>query len=217
MLMLKNNSRHIRKFYFPGLISLIFLPALCLWFISTNKTYEKLYALDVVFWSPSLKIIFPESYRHGSHPPRKYLEIDLIGNDKEDKVKLDFAQIQIRDLVATNDVKNGVHFQFGNKSKYWEFIRALDICKIANARTFVADGDNIWVFNHIPKKNNYKTIPFVHRCSLCNDVIYEKPKPDIENEKRQLIVFFKESIKKYCIPLLIFLAMSIFGLRELIK
>ena len=211
--MLKNNSRHIRKFYFPGLISLLCLPALSFWFISNHKSFEKLYALDIAFWSPSLQKIFPESFRHGSHPPRKYLKIDLSGNDKEDQVKLDFAQIQIRDLVATNDVKNGVHFKLGNKSKYWGFIRALDICK-TGAKTYVPYGSDIWVFNILPKKGSDVGILKEKFRFFCGTS--QMAQTSEQEEEDVLFPFFKESIKKYCIPLLLFLAMTFFGLRALL-
>ena len=202
-------SRNILKFYFPGLISLIFLPALCLWFISTNKTYQKLYALDVVFWSPDLKKLFPKTYINGSHPPRQYLEIELNGNEKDDLIRLDFAQIQIKDLVETNDPKKGVHFKFGSKARYWAFIQALDIFKII---PYVPYGNDIWVFNFVPEKPISKTIRLYCGCLLCNDVVYEKTEQEVEAERLIQIAFIKASLQKYSIPLLVFLVMSVWVL-----
>lgn len=93
----------------------------------------------------------PDNYKNnpeiwGQLPPkRNYIQIELTGNDSEDKIKLGFSQLQIRKMLFSGDSLLGVHFIFGNTAEYWTFITALDICRIEKARIYIPHNNNIWV------------------------------------------------------------------------
>jgi hypothetical protein len=78
------------------------------------------------------------------------MDIQLNGPDAEDKIRLDFAQLEIRRLANSSNTVKALHIEFGEKTKYWTLVRALDLCRIENVRTYVSDQDDIWIFNISP-------------------------------------------------------------------
>jgi hypothetical protein len=79
-----------RIYYIPGIISLLVLPIL---FYSYNNRYQKTHTqtiLQLNIWSPDLLKRFPTNFKDEYPSKRKYVEICLTGDDKSDKVKLDF-------------------------------------------------------------------------------------------------------------------------------
>ncbi len=136
--------------YYPaGLISLILLPILCIWYLEKNRAFHKLVCLEVVYWGENHPSYYKQEFV--IHPEREFVNLKLTGNERENKIKLDFAQLTIRELVATKDTVTGIHFILDDGLKYKTLIYVLDILEVENARQFVAREDDIWVFNYIPK------------------------------------------------------------------
>ncbi len=137
-----------RKLFFPvGLLSLAFLPALCMWYLNNRNVFDDFRVIEIVWWSENMYkySIYKPPYK--IHPSRTFVDINLTGNDDEDKIKLDFAQLEIRELMSTQDTLTGVHFHFNSHAKYKAFIRALNILQTEKANVYVAKGSDIWVFN----------------------------------------------------------------------
>jgi hypothetical protein len=142
-------SSRRRLYYAAGSISLVLLPLLCvLYLVCYRHAFDRARVIEITWWNENLAYDLA-----GDHPLKKriYTDINLTDNDDENKVKLDFARLAIRQLIATNDTVRGIHFHFDDNSKYWVFIRALDICAIEKAKFYVAKDNDMWVFNFIPK------------------------------------------------------------------
>ena len=86
------------------------------------------------------------------HPSRTFVDINLTGSDDEDKIKLDFAQLEIRELIKSYDTIKGVHFHFNNQTKYKSLVRAINICEVENAEQYITKGNDIWVLNTYPSE-----------------------------------------------------------------
>lgn len=136
--------------YIPGIISLIFLPFI---FIISAKNYYRTHNINalIIGWADLAFMErnpeFFERYRGHYPPKRDYTTIELNGDSQTDEIKLQFAQITIRELLATHDTLKGVHFLFGNKSNYGSFIKAIDICRFEKAKTYMPLENNVWFYN----------------------------------------------------------------------
>ncbi len=147
-----NHKPHKKLYYTSGLISLLLLPILCVLYVQKTKVFERLYAIELNAWTPLMSEYWVmEGYDYYIHPQRNYLNIYLTGNEKEDRTKLDFVQLQLRDLVKSKDTLSGVHIVLGNNSKYWEFVEIINISMKEKARRFTYVGNDFWFFNFYPK------------------------------------------------------------------
>lgn len=81
----------------------------------------------------------------------KIVILVFSGNKKDNKIKLVFARIKIRDILFTNDTVNGVHFQFSDSSQYWTFVKSIDILRAEGAKTYMPLGKDLW-FYHFPRE-----------------------------------------------------------------
>lgn len=119
---------------------------LLLYFIETGFKGNQKQGVLVTYWpNPKNYKDHPEIW--GELPPkRNYLDIKLTGDDSEDKIKLKFAQLQIRQILREKDSLAGIHFMFGKNAKYWTFIKAIDVCKIEKAPTYIPHNNNLWLF-----------------------------------------------------------------------
>ncbi len=151
-------NKHKKHFLYPtGFISLLLLATLSTWYLQQRQAFVVLKAREVTWWNEEMNHtkryadlnITPEigDEIYEVHPKREFIEINLTSNNNENKIKLDFAQLAIRDLISTKDIVKGVHFSFDDHAKFWTLVCALDICEIENADICVAKTNNIWVFN----------------------------------------------------------------------
>ena len=140
-----NLSPHKPIIYTPGLISLLLLPVFCLVFLRQHKAFDKLKAMDVVYYSPDWNKALPKAYQLKFPPDRSYINVNLTGNTGSDKSLLEFARIQIRAMLKTRSKYTGVRIHFGRKVKYWAYVSALDICYSENAQHWAPYQDDIFV------------------------------------------------------------------------
>lgn len=140
-----------KSWYIPGIISLIILPLL--FFHFTKRYYRTLNINAIQIYWPDYDLIernpdFFKSYRGHYPPERDYRIIELTGHKETDKTKLNSAQIKIRELLAASDTSKGVHFIFGKESEYWSFIKAVDICRVEMAETYMPYENNLWLYTY---------------------------------------------------------------------
>jgi len=157
-------------FYIPGIISLTIVPFI--FFFYSNRLKKALHqgVIPVFWYNPALSRNNPEVFS-GEYPPkRNYIDITLTGDNQSDSIKLNFSQIRLRELLSSNDSLNGIHFKFGDTSQYWSFIKALDICRIEKAKTYLPYESSIWVY-HIPPDTTIQT--FV--CGSSSTLIKHEP------------------------------------------
>ena len=147
--------------YPPGIISLVLLPIFCLIYLNEHKAFAPRNMMTIAVWSPEGQQALPKKIQHKFPPERKYLRINLDGkNEADNKIRLDFARLQIREMLKLRDTIGGVDFHFGSEAKYWTFINALDICQTENAPAYAPYKDDIYVINVIPKKTTGEK-PFI--------------------------------------------------------
>lgn len=195
--------------YPPGIISLALLPIFCLIYLNEQKAFAPRNMMTIAVWSPEWQQALPKKFQHKFPPERKYLHINLDGkNEADDKIRLDFARLQIREMLKSRDTIGGVDFHFGNKAKYWTFVNALDICQTENILAYAPYKDDIYVINVIPKKITVEKLFICGNLSQNRSYLWSNY-PDI------MIPSFNQLIISFWAPGIAFLMMLFFSLRKL--
>jgi hypothetical protein len=129
------------KLYFPGLISLIFLPLMCICCFLSNNVFHKYRVMEIASMSKAELNKYVSS-RHGIkfdvETFRKYKVLTLIGNSKHDSRELSELKILLTELNIADDTVNGVKVALGSHTQYGEVVNALDICFQTN------NSDQLW-------------------------------------------------------------------------
>lgn len=98
---------------------------------------------------------------------------ELKDSPKDNKIKLAYGQIRIREILASNDGINGVHFKLSDSTSYGDFVKAIDILQYEGAKRYMAYENDIW-FLHEPPDTSAETIqPFT--CG--SHVLYVRQSP----------------------------------------
>lgn len=217
-----NYKPHKKLYYTSGLISLLLLPILCVLYVQKTKVFEPEYAIELNMWTPNMSDAWIRSgYNYYIHPQRNYINIDLTGNEKEDRTKLDFVHLQMRDLLKNKDTVSGIHIVFDNQSKYWALIETLNICLKEKARTYVLVGNEFWFFNYYPKPVITKKV-VIGPIFSCGTVSISYLQNIEEQEKQnQILQQLKETPKQliifYILLSILFLFMCGIEIRKIIK
>ncbi len=207
-----NHKPHKKLYYTSGIISLLFLPILCVLYLQKTKVFEPIYTIELNTWIPNLSEHWiSQGYDFYINPKRNYLNIYLNGNEKEDRTKLDFVQLYLRDLVKNKDTLSGVHIFFGNKSKYWEFIEIINISVKEKARQFSYIDNDFWFYNYYPKPAVKKQIKRGWLCGT-RDYYFDQNQAFQQDNKtpRGLIIF-------YTLLSILFLLMCGFEIKKILE
>lgn len=70
---------------------------------------------------------------------------ELSNKERKDSSMFRQIQVSVRDLVKSNDSKTGIHVKFNLKTKYEDVIRAIDICQIEEAPTYILNDYDLWI------------------------------------------------------------------------
>ncbi len=81
-------------------------------------------------------------------PKRDYKLINLTGNEELDCIKLNEAQLLIKDLVNSKDRNKGLKFHISDTTKFWTFIEVINICFTEKSKTFIPYKNTVWVLNY---------------------------------------------------------------------
>jgi hypothetical protein len=157
-----------RKIYYvPGMISLIFLPILCVWYLEKNKNVER-----------CIEILYPYKYT-GPHNEyslcshrfdttclsedcnrRIYSEIKLSGNRHADSIDINKFEHNVLDIISKDDTINGILLTFHNNSDYSFLITAIDICrKDSLLPVYVLYENHLWFWHSqyvVKNKSNFQ-------------------------------------------------------------
>ncbi|PXY43929.1 hypothetical protein DMB68_15905 [Flavobacterium hydrophilum] len=144
---------------------------------------------------------------------KKFTTVSLTGNNNLDSIKLKEAQKNIKELVKSKDSVAGIKFHFGQKSKYWAYIRVLDILYVQQCYTFFVYKDDIWVTNPKPRKIDKNAEPM--QIFVCGSGGYDS---EFEEDKWGLI--WQKTIeigKKYYLSIICYILMLFFTFRRIVN
>ena len=133
-------------FYFQGIVNVILLSIIVYSFFGIKKIKEQ---------RGCFKINFPDTlqlkkegfytlYNGNIFPYRKFTDLNLTGNIKADKIKLQFFHRRVSEMINSNDTTSGMHLIFGDSTNYGDFIRAVDILRSEKARLYLVVDNHLW-------------------------------------------------------------------------
>lgn len=215
-----NRSMQKRQILYPaGLISLIVLPLLCVWYLYGQKSFNKQGAIGIHWWDKELGEYTLRTHNFRIHPERNYIEIQITGAENEDREQLAFAEQAIRKFVAAPDTVTGIHFHFNDNSKYWALIRALDICFSEGVHIFIPYENDIWVYNVESKPEVIEDKPQHHMgtCLVYKDEVIEKTEEQVAFEKSEQLNYKIGIVKTFWPSILLFICMMVLTVIKLRK
>jgi hypothetical protein len=218
----RNNKRRI--YYIPGILSLLFLPIICIVYLkhSTINTDERV----IEIWMPRKynpvengrnSYVFDTAVLSRPENIRKYREIKMTDNIEDNREKIAEFKQSVAKLVQTNDTLNGVHLTMSSITSYNEFIQLLDICfSSTTISQFVVYEDNLWYL--------YK------KFDLSMTKRYKEEKLRMQNEKQKekittrnielsqvTIIQRLESLYEIWPWIIVYLAFGFISVRHMIK
>jgi len=137
-----------RKYYTPGLISLVFLPLFSNIYLYKYMHPPKQYAVAMNMRSKAMDALSPYPFP----PVRKYKGVELNGDKMMDSFSILCSDMYIRSIIAHNDTINGICIHLNHEAKYQSLVTLLDICQVDSAKIYGLSGDNFWiapVTNHL--------------------------------------------------------------------
>ena len=128
----KNNIMKRHKIYYvPGMISLIFLPILCVWYLNEHKNVLRNREIIVCNkYIPKIKnekfYRFDTSLLSSPNFRRRYIELKI--NKSTNLLNtLKLIEDNTKKIVKSNDTINGIHIILDDSVSYQAFISILDI------------------------------------------------------------------------------------------
>jgi len=178
-----------RKIYYvPGMISLILLPILCVWYLNDNKNVERCIELSTPErYIPNRnygRLHFDTTLLSLPENKRKYINFKMNGNVINDENELISFNNHLLDIVKNEDTINGLHVTFEDNAKYNSFIKVIDICKKDSFWPLYAPYDNEFWYIHYNRNDSIKEFIRQRLKSTknnsqsgywTNDVVYIKP------------------------------------------
>lgn len=118
------------KFYFPGMISLVCIPLLCIYLFFCKKS-QQLGRLEFITISKQ-ELLESNKLRYPIYSiftaKRIYSDLVFSGNQMhDDNVRKDL-QLTIKQLITKKDTINGVIAELGTHSKYADLVNIVDLC-----------------------------------------------------------------------------------------
>jgi hypothetical protein len=175
--------------YRPGMISLVFIPLLCLWFFCKKDSFKVYGALDVDLVSDK------ENFDEYKIPTlRKYRVFNFNGSELTEKQKLKELKFFLRKLVIDKDTVIGIRTHFGLKTHFGVFVSVLDILNTEKAPTFAPYKDDIYILassNKVKNSTEHRMNCGTMDATRRNTIMLE----ELEKEKSNLIFmnsFFKQ-------------------------
>lgn len=206
-------KKHKTIFYVPGMISLVVLPIICIWYIFSNGyfvDYKSMdYAIDEQF---SKKIIKKDP----KAVLRNNITYEFNSSLEEEKTKLDNFQLATRKLHQSNDSINGIKVHFGKQMSYEVFIRILDIQAIEKTNTFYQIDNDLYVLGNITRKT-VKSTNLGIRCGTSYYTHLETLKLEAEKKEKEKSAILFSFRKKLWYLYFAFFGIGILNILTLLK
>ena len=159
-----------RKIYYvPGMISLIFLPILCVWYLERNKNVERCFEVSYAqkYYKEAKSHRFDTTMLSLPEYKRQYIDVFISKSDAKNNISFSIIQNKLNEILRSKNKQLGIHIIFSDDSKYDSYIRTIDILessfKTQSAHhTYCPYSNNIWVLYLIDANKVSK--PIEHCC-----------------------------------------------------
>jgi len=204
-------KKHKRIFYRPGMISLLLIPLLCLYFFYKNDSLKVYGALDI-------SITDDRIFKDYNVPTlRKYKKFDFNETKSNEKYKLTNLHCFVRELIKNNDTINGAKVHFSSKTDYDTFVSVIDILNLEKIPTWAFYKNDFWVFVRPIRKPSRQNIE-IRRMICLSGRMNKEDELRMEEKNKQKEFELKVSLfKKYWVLFLGYFGIFILNIFVLIK
>jgi hypothetical protein len=184
-------KKHRKILYFPGMISLLILPLMCMLYFYKYQVFTEYRSMDLHYGKfNSVEFKNGKLAKSFKEYKRNYDTIYITDNQTLNEIKIKEIRIKTKNLFTNNDSINGIKINF-EKSNYQNFITVFDNLAIDDIHYHWLIGNEITVI-HIPQKKYKNSIKWKHY-RTCG--YYAANKDYWEKLERERI--FKQNIKYY--------------------
>jgi hypothetical protein len=183
--------------YVPGMISLILLPILCVWYLNEHKNVERVieFHYPVKYHPHDINILCSYPYDTSClslpYNRRKYCVFKLNGNSVDDSLLLIKFNEKLQHIVQSEDTISGLQVTFGDSVQYKYFIKTINICLHDTfLPIYTVYEDNLWYFHrkHSPKfKKTTRDNYIKYKNGKLNN---QKIKHNISQDEKKIIAFW---------------------------
>ena len=214
---MKNNTKNAKLIFYPsGIISLILIPLIGIWYINRHNGFTEYGAMEINWWSPDAYKFVPTITPRFNFPTVLYKEVVLTGDNAKDKLLIEDAQTIIHNIIMTGDTLAGVHFHFSKNAKYWTLVKVFEILEIERARIYVPYENDIWFSYRYKLDEDTRAYSQDHiRNSNSNRTIYESTFNDNANIDEFFNLF--NTTKLFYLLTIIYVLMIYFAIKKLYK
>lgn len=166
-------------FYVPGMISLVFIPLMCLYYF---------YKVDAFKVYGVIELSMPNKgdfVKYKVETLRKYKVYKFKGDEFVDKKTLNKMTFYLRKLIRDKDTVNGIKLQYNTKTHYDIFISTLDILTIENAPTWGMFGNDVYIIASNKSLKKAKTESVNYRMNCDTGAIMERQRSWIRENERE--------------------------------
>lgn len=120
--------------------------------------------MNINYWGPNM-----EEYESSKgvltmvRSFRQYYQIKFTNDEADDKLRLEYVSMEIKNLVHKNDTLTGFLFSLNNQTKYWQIVKIIEICTIEKVN-YIFNENNIWVYNLAPDNAKTNPAPVLYDC-----------------------------------------------------
>jgi hypothetical protein len=207
-----------RKLFFPnGVLSLVFLPIICLLFIKQNDHFIHERILPVFFLNNKKPSLFNENFNNFI-ANKKYEHFYLTNQETNNKEAFNSATKSIQKLVNSQDTINGIHFHISDNAKFKTFIDIINLCKLLKVKVYIPIDNGVLLLNPIPQKLQKPQPLKGFVCGSSNyidyDFKYVKSEDEIKKERAEKLTFITETAKTHILSILIFIVMIFINIKK---
>ena len=146
----------IRQLYYFWTFIIIFICLSALWILKNDSF--KTYGMEIGYRDKNLE-------KRLGYSLEEYLKsksitsYNLNGSKENDDEIFKTFKSKIKEIKETGDYNQVLHIKFSKKSKYEDFIRTYEICKLEECETYIPDGYDFWIIPASRKVKIKKPMP----------------------------------------------------------
>jgi hypothetical protein len=207
-----------RKYYIPGILTLLFLPIMCYIYLSNYGKDERVRV--VIICEKYDSTMHGNSYKWDttflSKPGNKriYSDIVLDADENVNNQNLQIFENKLCELKSNNDTINGIHIIFEKGMKYKFFINAIDVCyKCDSFPAFAIYDNNLWAIYFKKSKEKLER----NRARAKEQAEENLLKINKRKYRSSNIHMSTSIVLKFCVLILMFLFLGYVSIKKMIE
>ena len=168
----KHDRSHVGHLLSPGIISLVVLPLLLVWYVYRTPPARSLVGMELnIFPDSRMSASMAALYPGEDVPPQgDWTTLHIDKRPFGDTSQFAALRIALRSHVSERDTEKGICIHIDREAPYDSFVRTVDILNQENVARFWIVSQDIWVPKY-PRYNHFKSNSAAF---ICGGVIFRE-------------------------------------------